>query len=256
MVLAPAIRLAQQGFHVTPNYRRMAVRRAECLAEYGEAGRLFLTRDAKDEAVVPPNGHVVRQPELARTLQAISAQGAKAFYRGQIAQQLVAGVKEAGGILSLEDLAEYRVRTPAPLMGSYRGHRIATFPPPSAGGVALLQTLGVLEQAFPEGVPYASPDALHVLVEALRRSYLDRVKHLGDPAFNELPVERLLSDAYLQQLLAGIDRTEGHALGDADPQGRAAGEAHRRAQRAQGPTTGARTPATSRSWTSGATRWR
>ncbi|HLT31256.1 MAG TPA: gamma-glutamyltransferase [Myxococcaceae bacterium] len=204
-VMAPALRVANEGFHVTPNYLRMASRREACLAEYG-AGRVFLADDGKGGRKLPEVSARIRQPELAHTLHAISEGGAASFYTGRIARQLVEGVRKAGGILSMQDLVRYRVREVTPLMGTFRGHRIATFPPPSAGGVTLLQTLGVLERAFPEGTVRKSPELLHVYIEALRRAHLDRLRYMGDPAFNDLPITRLLSDAHLSAMLADIDR--------------------------------------------------
>jgi gamma-glutamyltranspeptidase/glutathione hydrolase len=115
-------------------------------------------------------------------------------------------VAAAGGILSLEDLARYRVRWRAPLHGQYRGHAILTMPLPSAGGLAVVQALTMFESAFPQPPAFHDPEAIHVLVESLRRIYADRVRWLGDPAFNDVPLDRLGSRAYLEELLAGIDR--------------------------------------------------
>jgi len=222
-VMAPAIRAAQQGFVVTPNYVRMASRREACLARHEDAARIFLAPDGKGGVAVPPVGHVIRQPELATTLHAISVGGASSFYTGRIARQMVEGVKAAGGVLTLKDLASYRVRSPEPLEGSYRGHRIVTFPPPSAGGVTLLQTLAVLELAYPERVPYRTPESLHVMIEALRRAHLDRFQHLGDPAFNDLPLARLLSRGHAQELLSKIDRTRATPSSSLLPRGASGG---------------------------------
>ncbi|NBD07781.1 gamma-glutamyltransferase [Corallococcus silvisoli] len=205
VVLAPAIRLAKQGFWVTPKYQQMATGRTKCLNKDPEAARIFLTPNASGTPDVPPLGHLIRQPDLARTLSLIAKGGAKAFYAGPVAQALVRSVKDAGGVLTQEDLAAYRTRQPAPLETTYRGHRILTMPPPSAGGLAVVQVLGMLQQLRPQGVPYRDPDTLHLYVEAVRRAYVDRAKYLGDPAFVQVPLERLASPGHIADLAGGID---------------------------------------------------
>jgi gamma-glutamyltranspeptidase / glutathione hydrolase len=205
-VLAPAIRAAERGFWVTPKYRAMAQERVECLRADAEAARLFL-RPGPQGALEPPSvGTVLRQPELAKTLQALSGRGAAAFYQGPIAKAVVNTVRERGGILSLEDLANYRTQTRMPLEGRYRGHRVLTMPPPSAGGLAIVQSLGALERLEPKALAYREPQRLHHLAELWRRTYVDRARYLGDPAFVEIPLAKLSSADYLAQLASGIDR--------------------------------------------------
>jgi gamma-glutamyltranspeptidase/glutathione hydrolase len=202
-VLAPAIRRAREGFWVTPKYQQLAQVRLACLRSNAEASRLLLRPGPDGRPDVPAVGTLIRQPELARTLEALSARGARAFYEGPIARALVDGVKAAGGILATEDLARYRTEVRTPLEGSYRGRRVLAMPPPSAGGLAVLQVLGGLERTGE--ARYQEADALHRFVEALRRSYADRARHLGDPAFTTVPVERLTSASYLDALAASID---------------------------------------------------
>ena len=205
VVLAPAIAAARDGFWVTPKYQGMASMRRDCLTLDPEAARTFLTKNAQGELEVPATGHLVRQPELARTLGAIARDGAKAFYSGRIAQAMVDTVKAGGGLLSLEDLKAYKTRTHAPVEGSYRGHRILSMPPPSAGGLAVVQVLGALEKLRPQGMDFHEAEALHLYAEAVRRVYVDRVKYLGDPAFVQIPMERLTSVGYIADLAGSID---------------------------------------------------
>ena len=162
VVLQPAIEAARDGFWVTPKYQAMATLRRDCLRQDPEAARLFLAKNEKGELDTPPIGHLVRQPELARTLSALTKNGPKAFYSGPIAQALVDTVKAGGGILTLEDLKAYKTRTHEPLEGSYRGHRILTMPPPSAGGLAVVQVLGALEKLRPKGMDFRDPETLHL----------------------------------------------------------------------------------------------
>jgi gamma-glutamyltranspeptidase / glutathione hydrolase len=205
VVLQPAIEAARDGFWVTPKYQALATLRRDCLRQDPEASRLFLAKNEQGEWDVPPIGHLVRQPELARTLSSLARSGSKAFYSGPLAQAMVDTVKKGGGILSLEDLKDYKTRPHQPLEGSYRGHRLLTMPPPSAGGLAVVQVLGALEKLRPQGMDYRDPEALHLYTEAVRRVYVDRVKYLGDPAFVKIPMERLTSVGYLADLAGSID---------------------------------------------------
>ncbi|XXF79421.1 gamma-glutamyltransferase [Myxococcaceae bacterium GXIMD 01537] len=205
VVLAPAIRAAREGFWVTPKYQQMATARLQCLSKDAEAARIFLTKGAQGAWEVPPIGHLVKQPDLARTLQALVKRGAKSFYSGPTAQAMVDTVKAGGGILTLEDLATYKTRAATPLEGTYRGHRLLTMPPPSAGGLAVVQVLGALERRYPQQLPYRDPQALHTYAEAVRRVYVDRVKFLGDPAFVKVPLEQLASPGYIADLAGSID---------------------------------------------------
>ncbi|RMG57473.1 MAG: gamma-glutamyltransferase [Gammaproteobacteria bacterium] len=196
--LEPAIRLARQGFPVDEHYRRMARWRLEVLRASPDAAGIFL-----EDNRVPEAGWILRQPELADTLQRIADSEAEDFYRGRLARWLVAGVREAGGIWSARDLEEYRVVERAPVRGTYRGLKIVSAAPPSSGGVVLIEMLHMLEHFDLSAVDEAT--RVHLLVEAMRRAYRDRAQYLGDPDFVEMPLERLLSRAYAARLAAGID---------------------------------------------------
>jgi gamma-glutamyltranspeptidase/glutathione hydrolase len=154
---------------------------------------------------VPEVGTIITQPELAKTLQQLAAKGPGPFYEGPIAQAIAATVKANGGVLTAADLAAYVTRWRAPLVGSYRGHRVVTMPPPSGGGITLLQTLGVLEAKGATGPANRQVDTLHVFIEALRRSAVDRARFVGDPAFTTIPLDDLLSKAWVDRTLASID---------------------------------------------------
>lgn len=202
VVLAPAIAAARNGFAVTAKYLALATDRLACLQKDPEAARLFLRPDAKGIAQVPALGTLLKQPELARTIEALAKSGAKSFYEGATAKAIADTV---GGALTIDDLKSYRTRDREPLWGSYRGHRIATMPPPSAGGLAVLGVLGVLERVGPLGLASREVPVLHYYLEAARRTYADRARYLGDPAFNQIPIERLTSAAYFDELKAAID---------------------------------------------------
>ncbi|MFZ5470155.1 MAG: gamma-glutamyltransferase [Myxococcota bacterium] len=200
VVLAPAIRAARTGFFVTPKYRAMAESRLECLRQDPEATRLFL-RDASPPSI----GSKIVQPELARTLETLARGGPQAFYQGKVARAIAETVRAHGGVLTAEDLSAYRTTWRKPLAGSYRGHQVLTMPPPSAGGLAVVQVLGALELLGSEGPVSRKPEVLHRYIEAVRRAYLDRARYLGDPAFVDVPTERLSSPAHIEELARSID---------------------------------------------------
>ena len=199
-VLAPAIRAATQGFVVTPKYRDLVEKRLSCLQANPEAARIFLR-----DGAAPALGLKLTQPDLAKTLTLLARQGDAPFYKGALAKALVSTVKDAGGVLSLEDLAAYHTTWRAPLEGRYRGHRLVTMPPPSAGGLAMLETFGLIEARGAQGPATREVDALHVFIEALRLAYVDRTRFIGDPAFVDVPVARFIGPAYLGELSTRID---------------------------------------------------
>ena len=188
--LQPAIRLAREGF---PLYARLQfgikVKR-DVLARSPDAAKAFLTLDGN----VPEVGAIIRQPDLANTLEAIANQGAKGFYEGPVAAKLVSGVRAGGGIWTLEDLRAYRVVERKPLVAEYHGARIVTAPPPSSGGIAILDSLNILA-----GYDLDAADSTtrkHLIVEAMQRAYRDRAIYLGDPDFIKMPLAQLMSVDY------------------------------------------------------------
>ncbi|HEX8539052.1 MAG TPA: gamma-glutamyltransferase, partial [Cystobacter sp.] len=205
VVLQPAIEAARAGFWVSPKYQALAKSRRDCLGQDPEASRIFLVKNAEGALEAPPIGYTLRQPDLARTLTTLAKSGPAPFYTGALAQAMVDTVKAGGGLLTREDLKAYKTRTHAPMEGSYRGHRLLTMPPPSAGGVAVVQVLGVLEKLRPQGLAFRDPEEIHLYAETLRRAYVDRTKYLGDPAMVQIPLERLTSSGYLADLAGSID---------------------------------------------------
>jgi len=146
-------------------------------------------------------GDVLQQPDLARTLERIAEKGARGFYEGETAGLVEKEMKANGGLITREDLRQYTIYRRPPLRGTYRGHEVLTVPPPSAGGVALLQCLNVLEDYDVPAMGFASSRYVHHVAEALRRAFADRVRWLGDPAFvKDMPVERLVSKEYAAAL--------------------------------------------------------
>lgn len=195
--LAPAIVLARDGFAVTERYRMMASFRAQAFAAEPEGAQIFLV-DGK----APPAGTVLRQPDLAATLERMAADGANVFYSGALAERLVAGVRAGGGVWTLADLAAYRAKERAPIVGDYHGVKVVSAPPPSSGGIVLVEALNILERYDLAALdPHARQ---HLIVEAMRRAYRDRADFLGDPDFVEMPVAHLVDKHYAEQMSADL----------------------------------------------------
>ena len=197
--LAPAIRLAREGFPVDERYRNLANFRLEVMREYPGTRDLFL-----EDGRVPDKGHEIRQPALARTLETLADEGRAGFYQGPVAEQLVEDAREAGGIWTMEDLAGYELIERDPVRIDYGNATLLTAPAPSSGGMALAQLFGMLEQRpVPEDADRVT--RVHWLAEMMRRAYRDRAVHMGDPAYTDIPRERLRDPAYLRTLASSIN---------------------------------------------------
>ena len=195
--LAPSIRLAREGFPVDDKYRALLGHRVEVIKRYRAAARQFLVNGD-----VPELGHVLKQSDLARTIERLADEGHEGFYAGRTARKLITGVNEAGGNWTLDDLAAYQIKEREPIRFTYRGYKIITSPPPSSGGVALAQMLNILSAwDLPELQP---AQRTHLIVEAMRRAYHDRGIYLGDPDFVEMPLKMLLSADYAAGRRASI----------------------------------------------------
>ncbi|MCG4452609.1 gamma-glutamyltransferase [Pseudomonas sp. MMS21-TM103] len=197
--LAPAIRLARDGVSIDRVYRERAKWRLAALRDDPESARIFLD----DEREIPAEFALLRQPELATTLERLARDGHAGFYAGEIAEKLVSGVRAAGGIWSMRDLAEYRIVDRQPLRVPLAdGRALISAPPPSAGGLALAQSLLILQQ-----LPWRQAEPgqrTHFVVETLRRAYRDRGL-LGDPDFVANPQQQLLAPSYIKQLADSVD---------------------------------------------------
>ncbi len=198
-LVAPAVELAGKGFTVSYPLAR-SLRGAKVLAKFPESKRIFQNGGKYYET-----GDRLVQPELARTLDRIARQGSRDFYLGETARRLAAEMKANGGLITLDDLSNYAPVERKPLEGQYRGYRIITAPPPSSGGIGILQMMGVLEKSGYEKQGAGSAAAIHFVAETMRRYYADRAEFLGDPDFVKIPIAGLLAPAYLDKLRASID---------------------------------------------------
>lgn len=208
--LAPAIRYAREGFAVGGRYVRITKLRERLLQGTPAAARIFLEANR-----APEPGFVLRQPDLAKTMEGIAANGRDGFYRGPVAQALIEAVNDAGGVWQAADLEAYRVVERAPLRFQYLGATITTVALPSAGGIGLAQALQMLERF--ELADARAPRDAHLVIEALRRVFRDRARYLGDDDFVAVPVARLLGRKHANRLAANIDparATKSNALGE------------------------------------------
>ncbi|MEQ8409573.1 MAG: gamma-glutamyltransferase [Gammaproteobacteria bacterium] len=201
-LVAPAVALARDGIPITYALRSGFARNEPRFEQYPSSMAKFFKPDGSHYDL----GETWTQPDLAHTLELIQTQGKDGFYRGENAQRLAGFLQGMGGIITEEDLARYEAVEREPIRGSYRGYEIVSMPPPSSGGVAMVEMLNILEGYDLAAMGHNSADYLHVLTEAMRRAYADRAEHLGDPDFNEaLPIERLTSKDYAATLRASID---------------------------------------------------
>ena len=201
--LKAAIHAANHGFAIDQHYQKLAGYRLKALRQYPAAANIFLN----EKQEIPKLGYIIKQPDLANTLQAISDDGFDGFYKGDIAKNLVASVQKAGGIWQLEDLTKYSVIERAPIISQYQDFTFTSAPPPSSGGIAIAQMLNMLESQLDTNnwEELGEVDQIHLLTEVMRRAYFDRAHYLGDPDFVNVPTQKLLDKKYNQQLASSID---------------------------------------------------
>lgn len=198
-VLEPAIRLARDGIEVT--YDLAAdLARSQRLKNNPASLRKFYKPDGSNYEV----GELWKQPDLAWTLSEIAEHGDEAFYSGSVAKKIVADMKAHNGLITMQDLADYEIVEREPVRGSFRGYEIAAMPAPSSGGTHVIQMLNILENFPLAKMGPESADSLHIMAEAMKFSYADRSKYLGDPDFVELPTEILTSKEYASDIAAQI----------------------------------------------------
>jgi gamma-glutamyltranspeptidase/glutathione hydrolase len=199
-LVEPARRLATDGFLVTPALARDFRASAKLLSEFEDSRRVFLRDGRLYEA-----GELFVQSDLGRTLGRIAERGPREFYEGETARMLAADMARHGGLVSLDDLRAYRPVEREVLRGVYRGYEVLTMPPPSSGGIALLQMLGMIEPFDVASMGHDSADKMHLLAEVMRRAFRDRAEFPGDPDFVSVPVEGLLAREYLRNRMADFD---------------------------------------------------
>ncbi|MEE4282570.1 MAG: gamma-glutamyltransferase [Pseudomonadales bacterium] len=199
-VIEPAIRLARKGIRLDQDLAGSFTRRQKDFARYPASMAVF-GNDGEPWRV----GEVFKQSDLADTLERIKKHGREGFYAGKTADLLVAEMQANGGLITHEDLKSYRSVWREPVRGTYRGHDIVSMPPPSSGGVLVVQMLNMLESQDIKGNGFGSAASIHAMIEAERRAYADRAEYLGDPDFYPVPVKTLTSKSYAAQRFADFN---------------------------------------------------
>lgn len=202
-LVEPARNLAVNGYVLSKRLADLFIAYKGNLEKYEESKRVFLNNGNYYK-----EGDVFKQPDLALTLARLQKFGSKGFYEGQTAKLIADDMKAHNGLITLEDLKNYKPRERTPLRGSYRGHEIITMPPPSSGGTLLLHVLGILEGYDIHAMEHNSAIKYHVLTEALRRGFADRAEFMGDPDFTEVPVLKLLDKNYIESRRNSINLTK------------------------------------------------
>ncbi len=201
-LVEPAIDLAENGFSVTERLNRGLAAKSSILTKFETSKEVFFP--GGEPARVGSN---FRQPMLATTLRLIASEGKNAFYRGRIADLIVEEMREGGGLITYEDLSRYQAKWREPIQFEYRGHTIISMPPPSSGGVTLAEILNILEGYNLASMGFNTFESVHLIVESFRRAFADRNYYLGDPDFVDMPIARLTSDSYAEELRASISRS-------------------------------------------------
>ncbi|MGP5501590.1 gamma-glutamyltransferase [Psychrobacter faecalis] len=200
-VMAPAIALAENGIEVTAGLSESLEALSDRLQKWPSTKKIFFKPDG---SVYQP-GELLRQPELAKSLKLIAAKGSDGFYKGETARKLVKAVNEAGGNMSLQDLANYKAIARVPVKGDYRGYEIVSMPPPSSGGIHIVQILNILEGYPLKDYGQNSAQTIHLMSEAMQLAYADRAEYLGDSDFIDVPASGLTSQAYADKLRSLIN---------------------------------------------------
>jgi gamma-glutamyltranspeptidase/glutathione hydrolase len=200
-LIAPAIKLAREGIFVDAELADSLAKAKSLLERWPSTAAIFLRTDGS----APRENELLVQNDLADTLEEIAERGPRTFYEGRIAEQIASSVRAAGGLMTREDLARYQAVERVPVAGNYRGHEIFSMPPPSAGGIHLIQILNILEGYDLSVLGPASIQGSHLMVEAMKMAYADRARFLGDPEFVRVPVAGLISSAYAAELRKRIE---------------------------------------------------
>ena len=198
-LIMPAIKLAQEGFLVYSDLAHACEDRKEILSKFEDSRRIFLPNQACIK-----EGQWLIQKDLAWTLQQIANHGLKGFYEGPVSEKILAEIAAGHGILTHEDLKSYEVKIRMPLEASYREHRIVSMPPPSSGGVHIIEMLNILSHFDLKSLGHDNPKTMHILAETMKRAFADRACYLGDPDFVKIPLKKLLSPEHAAKIAASI----------------------------------------------------
>lgn len=199
-VMQPAIDMARNGYSVSAVMNRDIMNSFERIEKYPETAKIYL-----NDGLPFSTGDIIKNPDLAKTLEIIAKEGEKPFYEGEIAEAIVKSAQEAGGVLTMEDMKNYNIRVNEPLVGTYRGYEIVTSAPPSSGGAHIIEILNILENYDMSKIEPGSAEYYHIFSEAIKMAFADRAKFCGDTEFVDVPVNGLISKDYAKELAEKID---------------------------------------------------
>jgi len=212
-VTAAAINMAKEGIEVTPDLSTSLTGLKKRIAQWPSSAKIFYKADGSDYKV----RETLKQPELAHSLTLIATHGSKGFYQGETAQKIVSTIQDAGGVMTLEDLKNYRVVERKPVQGDYRGYQVVSMPPPSSGGIHIIEMLNMLEPYPIDKLGHNTAATLHLMTESMKRAYADRSEYLGDPDFYNVPVQALISKDYAKHLASQININKATPSSDIKP---------------------------------------
>lgn len=211
-VMNPAIELAKDGYEVSAILNRDINDSFNFILEYPEICKIYL-----NEGLPYQTGDVIKNPDLAATLELIRNEGESAFYSGPLAETIVQAAQDAGGSMTMEDLANYEIAIREPVKGTYRGYEIISSGPPSSGGTHVIEMLNIMENFDVASMEVNSPEYIHMLSEVYKEAFADRSKYMGDPAFLDLPINGLTSKEYAKELYEKIDMEKAQDYEEGDP---------------------------------------
>jgi gamma-glutamyltranspeptidase/glutathione hydrolase len=211
-VIAPAIKLADQGFVVSEVLASTLAEEKDTLGKWPASRAIFFKQGEPLKA-----GDKLVQKDLANSLRQISKSGAAAFYQGDIGKKISKEMAKHGGSITLQDLKDYKVVERKPILGNYRGYQVVTMPPPSSGGIHLVQILNMLEHYPIKDYGVNSANTIHVMAESMKLAYADRAEYLGDPDFVKIPVTGLISKGYADSLVKGIQMNQARPAAQIKP---------------------------------------
>lgn len=194
-LIEPSILLAEKGYTISHRQAQTLAEMKDEFAKFKSSRKYFLKSNGESYQY----GDLFVQKDLANTLKAIANQGADAFYKGKIADLIVEDMKKNNGLITKEDLATYQVAWRKPIQGNYRGYEIVSMPPPSSGGVHLLEILNTIENSDVGQLGFGSSDSIHLISEAMKQAYADRAEYMGDPDFVNVPIEQLIDRDYAKK---------------------------------------------------------
>ena len=196
-ILAPAIKLAREGFKIYPHLANAIESRKEALSKFSGSRDLFFNEETGEPL---KEGDLFIQEDLAQVLEEISERGKDGFYKGWVAKKIINEFKKRGGLITEEDLNSYEVKWREPVIGSYKGYEIISMPPPSSGGAHVIQVLNILENDDLKSFGVQSAESVHLLASAFQLAYIDRARFLGDSDFVQVPLKEITSKSYAKKL--------------------------------------------------------